>query len=142
MPTDLENHPDQSLAALVTGIVHDIQELVEKQVRLARHDLETGLQKVKSASLLAAAGAVVLVPGLVLLAAMAALGLHWLGSPPGTDTATIPLWVCFGLVGGAFILAGGGLILAGSNKVSSQNALPAQSVKALEENLEWKTNPK
>jgi len=138
MATDLQSPPEQSsMATLVNGIVHDFQDLIEQQVRLARKDLETGFAHVKEAGLMMGLAAGFIVPGAIGLFLMLAHLVHWLASPASADPAAIPLWGCYALVGGVFVVVGLAFVWAGKKQVST---LPDQAVKGLEENLEWKTN--
>jgi hypothetical protein len=68
--------------------------------------------------------------------------LHWATSPEGTDPAAIPLWGCYGIVGAAVLLIGGVLAFAGKKRFDSFNPLPDETVKAIQENLQWTTNSK
>jgi uncharacterized membrane protein YqjE len=138
MATDLQSPPEQSsMASLVNGIVHDFQDLIEQQVRLARKDLESGFTHIKEAGLMMGLGAGFLVPGAIGLFLMLVHLVHWLASPASADPASIPLWGCYALIGGLFVLVGLAFVWAAKKQVST---LPDQAVKALEENLEWKTN--
>jgi uncharacterized protein YacL len=51
----------------------------------------------------------------------------------------MPLWVCFLIVGAIVAALGAGLTYSAWNEFRTVTA--DQSVKALEENLEWKTKP-
>jgi len=57
----------------------------------------------------------------------------------GLQRATrLPLWGCYGLVGGAFGAFGAGLLVGGMRKASDVHlAAPPESLAALKENLAW-----
>lgn len=142
MATDLEHRSEQSVTSLVNGIVQDFQHLATQQVELARQEFGQEFGKVKTAAINTAVGVGLLLPGVILVGMMLAHLIHWLASPALADPAAIPLWGCFALVGIPILIIGGGLLYAGKKEVESAHAIPPQTTKALEENLEWKTNPK
>jgi len=49
----------------------------------------------------------------------------------------LPLWSCYGLVGGALGAAGAGLLAAGRREAEGVRLVPAQTMEALKENVEW-----
>jgi ligand-binding sensor domain-containing protein len=55
---------------------------------------------------------------------------------------TIPLWVCFGLVGACLAILSASLVYAGKKKFDSFNPLPAESAQALKENVQCLVNAK
>jgi hypothetical protein len=142
MTTDLAHCSEQSVTSLVNGIVQDVQQLLTQQVELARRELEEEYDKVKGAALYTALGTAFLVPGMILICLMLAHLIHWLASPAAADAASIPLWGCYALVGIPLFLLGGVLFYAGKRNAEEAHVVPPQTAKALEENLEWKTNPR
>jgi hypothetical protein len=139
----LETPPDTaSLMSMLKGIVDDAQELFRQQVALVRAEIRSDLQQTKQAALALVAGILPVTLGTVLLCFMFVHLLHWATSPAGADPAGIPLWGCYGIVGGAFVLIGGALIYGGIRKFQSFNPLPDQSAEALQENVQWLTNRK
>jgi hypothetical protein len=138
----VESPPDTTLVSMLKGIVDDAQELFRQQVALVRAEIRSDLQQTKQAAFTFAAGVLPVVLGVVLLCFMFVHLLHWATSPTGADPATIPLWGCYGIVSGAFLLIGGALIYGSIRKFQSFNPLPDQSAEALQENVQWLTNRK
>jgi uncharacterized membrane protein len=124
------------------GIVSDVQTLFEQQVRLTRAEITTDLRKFREAGALFAPGAGVLVVSLVVLALMLAHLLHALTSPAGTDPASLPLWVCYAIVGVVLAIVGGALVFLGMKKLDSVNPLAGPTAQALEEDIQWMSKPK
>lgn len=133
MATDLQNPPEQSTTALVTGILNDAQELFRQQVTLVRQEITDDFRKTKQAATPLAIGLWLVLLGSILLSVTLALVLQLTG---------LPSWACFAIVGVAVSLAGGGLVYAGKKKFDSFNPLPDESAAALKENLEWLAKPK
>jgi len=140
MITEVQHESEQSLTSLVSGIVNDFQDLVKQQLRLTRQEIETELRKSKEPVLLLAAGWLVCHLGGIAICLMLALLLHWLGAPAGTDPSSLPLWACFALVGSLLLIAGGAMLLMGKKKMEAIGTPMHETVQALKENIEWKTN--
>ena len=135
MSPDLEEPPAQTAASLVTGIVGDLQRLVEQQFQLARREIEEGLRLRAAAAAVFGLGMVVFfLDAIVLCLALAHL-LHWVTSPSGTDPAWFPLWACHAVV--AAVLAVSGTIFAcvGRAKFMSIVPLPKSAAEILQENI-------
>ena len=142
MATEVQNHSEQSVTSLVTGIVGDVQDLVKQQLHLFRREIEEDLRKSKEGASLLALGAGVFFLGLFVLCLMLALLLHWLTGPPGLDPATIPLWGCFAIVGVFLGIVGLCLFVAGKKMIASVHPLDNPATEALKENVQWLTTPK
>lgn len=135
MATDLQNGPDTSVATLVKGIVEDAQTLLKQQFTLFKVEVEQDLRRTKVAALYLVLGLPVFLIGLVVLSFALVHLLAW-------AFPAAPLWVWFAVVGALITGAGLGLAYYAYHQFRSFNPLPDQTVRALEENLEWKTTPK
>jgi len=142
MATDLKHPPDASVTELVTGILHDAQDLIKQQFELLKYEVRDDIRKTINASLFLVAGGVVAVIGVIHLTLMLVYLLHWASNRHLFVNDNLPLWACFGICGGLAVLIGGGLIYAGMHKFASFNPLPDQSAQALKENVQWITQPK
>jgi len=132
MATNLQESSEQSLTSIVAGIIGDFQELVKQQMELFKSEVAEDLRKTKEASAALAFGGAALFLGFALLSvAVIQLLIAFVPLPP---------WASYLLVGAVVVAIGGGLTLLGWYRFQSINA--DQSVKAIKENLEWKTNPK
>jgi len=123
---------DQSVTALVTGIVNDAQELIRQQFALLRAEVREDFRKTREAALVMAAGGAVALLGALLLVLALPLFLAW-------AVPAVPLWAWFAIVGAVLAAAGGGLVYGGVRKLESFNPLPDQTVQALRENVRWQT---
>lgn len=126
---------NESVTGLVTGIIHDAQELFKQQIALLKHEVREDVRRTAVASLALAAGALVLALGALLLVVMLPLLLSYL-------VPTLPLWASFGIVGGAIAVVGLVLLYAGKKKFDSFNPLPDETAEALKENVQWIMKPK
>jgi uncharacterized membrane protein YbhN (UPF0104 family) len=132
MSTNLQTGSEPSLTSIVSGIIHDFQELIKQQMVLFKAELSADIRKTKEGAAALALGAIALFLGIALLCLAV---VHLL-----ITFASFPEWASYLLVGGVVFLIGGVLTVAGWNQFRSVSA--DQTVKALEENLEWKTKPK
>jgi len=132
MATNLQESSEQSLTSIVAGIIGDCQELIKQQMDLLKSEVAADLRKTKEASVALVFGvAALFLGGALLSVAVIQLLIAFVPLPP---------WASYLLVGSVVVASGGVLTCLGWNRFQSINA--NQSVKALKENLEWKTNPK
>jgi len=127
--------PERSVTTLVSGIIADAQQLIQQQFTMFRQEIRDDLRKAKEGALSLAAGVGISLAGGVLLLLMLPLLLNW-------AAPELPLWACFGILGGVLVTLGGALVYAGVKKLESFNPLSDQSVQTMKENLQWTTNPK
>jgi hypothetical protein len=132
---DVDGFPVRSVTTLVSGIIADTQHLIGQQLTMFRQEIRDDLRKSRDAALPLAVGVGVFVMGGILAIVMLPLLLNW-------QVPELPLWACFGIVGGALGACGAVLVYAGVKKFESFNPLSDQSFKAFKENLKWTTSPK
>jgi hypothetical protein len=145
MAAEVQSPPEQGFTSLVRGIVNDIGDLIKQQFRFAQAELRSDMRKTQEATVALAAGAGVALLGLIVLTLMLVHLLHWLTIPADVqnpDPARLPLWACYAIVGLVITAVGGALVLAGKKKFDSFNPLPDETVKTVEENLQWTANSK
>jgi Putative Actinobacterial Holin-X, holin superfamily III len=133
--TDGQSPPERSVTTLVSGIIADAQQLIQQQFTMFRQEIRDDLRKTKEAALSLALGVGISLVGSVLLLLMLPFLLYW-------AVPALPLWACFGIVGGVLTTLGGALVYAGVKKIESFNPLSDQSAQTMKENLQWTTNPK
>jgi hypothetical protein len=136
MANEVHTGADASLTSLVTGIVHDAQELLKQELALFRQEVKGDVRKTKEAAVLLGAGIGTLVLSGIFICQMLAYLLNW------AFPNALPLWICEGIMGGLLLLVGGGLFYIGRSKLISFNPLPDQTVGALKENVRWIMNPR
>jgi hypothetical protein len=135
MATDVSPQTEPSMSRLVSGIVDDTQRLLAQQADLLKADIRKDLREAKQTGLaMGLAFGLLGIGGLLLLFMLAHL-LSWLWPD-------LPLWGSFGIVGGLLSIAGIAALAYGWEKYEKLNPLPENSVEALKENLQWKTNPR
>jgi protein-S-isoprenylcysteine O-methyltransferase Ste14 len=124
-----ERENDSSMAQLISGIVGDAQELVRKEIALARQEVREELDAAKSAGMkLGIAGAVLAVGGLLVVLAIAQ-GI--------ADLLDWPVWAGYALVGVVLAIVGGILFSVGQRQIKHVHPVPERTVETLKENVEW-----
>lgn len=132
MITELREPPKPGIASLVGGIVQDAEHLAKQQVDLVKQEIRNELQQAKRAAISASLGFAVAAIGAIFLLHTAALAIN--------TYSTLPLWVCYGIVGGITAVIGAGLIFLAKKEASDVQLLPPpETAGAIKENYQWMT---
>jgi len=125
---------DQSLASLVSGIVSDAQELIKQQFVLLTREMRQELNQAKNAAISVGVGvAITAVGGFFLLFTLVYLLKEY---------TTLPMWACFGIVGGTLVAAGVAFLFLGKKEAANVDiALPPETTESLKENWQWLKHP-
>ncbi len=133
MASDLHTQEEFSVTSLLKGIVSDAQELIQQQLALFRAEIKDDFRKTVGILIAIVSGAFMVAVGGALLCFMV---VHLLNSV----APSLPLWGCFGIVGGGVALIGGIVAYVAIAKFKTFNPLPDESVQALKENVQWIKN--
>lgn len=142
MSTEVEYRPEQTAASLVTGILSDLQQLLDQQLRLTRREIEEELrQRAFAAAVFGLGVATLFLSAFVDCLALSHF-LHWMASPSGADPASLPLWVCHTVL--TTILTFGGVSMTLVGLARFRNFTPFQNpvTEILQEPVRWTTPPK
>jgi hypothetical protein len=125
---------DESMTKLISGIISDAQELVRQQLAMFRTELKHDVRRTKQALVALVIGLALVSVGATLLCFMAVYGLE--------AAFELPLWACFGIVGGLLALGGGLAFYSALRQFNEFNPLPDESAQALKENMQWISQPR
>jgi len=141
MANEVHVPPDEaSMTSLLRGIINDLSDLIRQEIRFARTEIKSDVRKTTRACAVLAVGAGTVCLGVVLVAFM---GVHLIHTLSGAgDSATIPLWGCYGIVAAVFLVVGAGLSWLGYQTLQKNNPLPDQTAQSVKENVEWIMNSK
>jgi Putative Actinobacterial Holin-X, holin superfamily III len=120
---------EPTLAQLVDDLVSDVKELLHHELALAKYEISAELHQTKVALVFVGIGiGIVSVGGLLLIA----MFVHLLHTRTG-----LPLWACYGMVGGLLGLVGIVMINRGKRIISRVDVVPQQTIGTMKENLRW-----
>lgn len=116
-----------SLGALLTGLIKDIQDLVRGELRLAKTELKVDASAAgKAIGYLVAGGLMGVVAVVFIALAVAALLDKWMQT-----------WIAVAIVAAALTLIAAILAMTGKSKLSAGNLRPDQTIDSLKEDQEW-----
>jgi len=119
---------DRSIKEILDALRPQLQELVNKQVELARAELVPVGRQAGIAMGLLVVGAVFLLLFLVFFF-LAGMYIMWY--------AGFPLWVAAGIDAVILLVIGGGLAGAGAGRLRMLDPKPHRTIAVLQENVEW-----
>jgi Putative Actinobacterial Holin-X, holin superfamily III len=120
---------EPTLAQLLIGLMHDAQQLLRQEVALAKHEIRVELRKILGAGISLGLGIGIAAIGGLLLILMLVHLLHAL--------TALPLWVCYGIVGGLCAAGGIVLLVLGKQKLADVHLAPQETVATMRENVQW-----
>ncbi len=109
MSTEVQDPSAPSTAALVGGILVDLQSLVEQQFRVTRLEIEGELRRRAASAAALVIGIALCLVGVIVISIGLVYLLHALTTQGSTDTSAVPLWACYEIVG-LVVFAIGGLM--------------------------------
>jgi hypothetical protein len=120
---------EPSLSELLTGLVNDVKALLQQELALAKHEIRAELRKMLRAVVsLGLGGGIAAVGGWLLILML----VHLLQA-----LAALPLWACYGLVGGLCAGAGAVLLVQGLRQLAHVHGMPQNTVDTMKENVQW-----
>jgi hypothetical protein len=120
---------EPTIGELLRGLVSDAKLLIRQELALAKHEVCAELGKTKAALLSLSIGIGIAAIGGLLLIIMLVHLLHAL--------TRLPLWACYGIIGGMLSVLGGVLLYRGKAKVAQIQMVPQQTVETMLENIRW-----
>jgi len=142
MSTEVEYPPEQSATSLVSGILGDLQHLVEQQFHLTRREIAEALRPRAAAAAVFGLGMGVFFLDAIMLCLTLVHLLHWMASPPETDPAWLPLWACHAVLAAILAVIGGILACVGHAKFKIIEPFQNPFTEILQELVPWTTHPK
>lgn len=129
MPNASHPSAEPSLAALLGGIINDARDLLLKEFTMAKLEIQDELHKTKTAAISLGIGISISAVGGLLLILML---VHLLQALTG-----LPLWGCYGTVGGVLLLSGLLVLFKGKKVAEEIEVIPQETVETLKENAKW-----
>lgn len=129
MPNASHPSAEPSLASLIGGIINDARDILLKEFTMAKLEVRDELRKAKTAAVSLGIGISISVVGGLLLILMLVHLLHAL--------ADLPLWGCYGIVGGVLLAVGLFALYTGKKTAEKIEIVPQETVETLKENAKW-----
>jgi len=120
---------DSSVADLISGLVTDAQQLVRREIDLAKHEVSIEVDKVKQGAVALGAGAGLAVIGALLLGHMLVYLVQALTG--------LSLWVSYLIVGAIFAIGGGILLMQGIKRMKDVDPMPRETIETVKEDIQW-----
>jgi len=120
---------DTSVSDLISGLVNDAQQLVHREIDLAKREVAIEVDKVKQGAVALGIGAGLAVIGALLLG-------HMLVYLVQTLTG-LSLWVSYLIVGAIFAIGGGLLLMQGIKRMQTVDPVPRETIESVKEDIQW-----
>jgi hypothetical protein len=120
---------EASVSDLISGLVNDAQQLVHREIDLAKREVAIEVGKVKQGAVALGIGAGLAVVGALLLA-------HMLVYLVQTLTG-LSLWVSYLIVGAVFAIGGGLLLMQGIKRMKDVDPMPRETIESVKEDIQW-----
>ncbi|MFO7692787.1 MAG: phage holin family protein [Vicinamibacterales bacterium] len=120
MKAGLQTHAEPSWASLLTGIADEAKELLLQEVALTKLEIRYELIKARSAAISLGIAIGTIAIGSMLLALMLVHGL--------AAQSAVPLWGCYGIVGGVIAAIGAGALVFAKSKAVKLDVTPRRSL--------------
>jgi hypothetical protein len=127
MATDARGPAESDLSRLAEGTIRDVEKLIGQHFDLLKSELKEELVKARDAAVGISVGAGAVAAGGALGTLMV---VHLM-----QRVTRLPLWACYGAVGGSLGLLGAGFLRAGVARASDLNLVPRQTAEVLKEEL-------
>lgn len=114
---------------LIGGILLDVKSLLRQEVQLFKDEVKLEIATAGRAATTFLIGAALGLLGLLFLLLMLVHGLH--------EWTVLPLWACYGLVGGALIGVGLALLVRAQSFAGRVQAVPRRTLYSMKENVQW-----
>jgi hypothetical protein len=129
MPTTSHQAGEPSLAALIGGIINDAKDILLQEFTMAKLEIQEELRQTKAAAISIGIGIGIAAIGGILLILML---VHLLQA-----LTELPIWGCYGIVGGVLVLSGLSFFFMGKKTAEDIEVVPQETVETLKENAKW-----
>jgi len=118
---------DRSFSELLQGIIHNVQDIVRSEVRLAKTEIREEAIKAKASLLLLGAGAVTGLFAILFLLLMIVSALALI----------VPNWGAALIVAVALAFAAGVMLAGGVKSFQKLHPTPERTIESIKENIQW-----
>jgi len=123
---------EPTIAALVSGLISDAQELARKEIQLAKVEVKQEVDRTIQGTIALAAGAITIGLAAILLLFAIVYAL--------AETLNWPLWASFSLVGAVVLAIGLIALSVGKARVAKVDPVPHETLDSLRKDVTWIKN--
>lgn len=127
--TEIHSAEDSSWSELLSGIVSDVAQLFAHEIELAKLELKEDIRATKAFVGFLVVGASIAAMGFFMILVMLAYLLN--------AKTILPLWGCFGIVGGGTFLVGAAFLMWSNHKKATVDFIPQRATEAVKEDIGW-----
>jgi Putative Actinobacterial Holin-X, holin superfamily III len=127
------DNTEPTLAQLVGDLVNDAKQLLRQELALAKYEIREEVRKSKIAIVSLGVGIGIAIVGGLLLIVML---VHLLNA-----ITVLPLWICYGIVGGVCAIVGSALLYRSKQLIGQIDMVPEQTIETMKENVRWIKKP-
>jgi hypothetical protein len=120
---------ETSVTDLISGLVNDAQQLVRREIDLAKREVTIELDKVKQGAMALGIGAGAAIIGALLLAHML---VYLVQAVTG-----LSLWVSYLIVGAVFAIGGGLALMQGLKRMKEVDPVPRETIESVRKDVQW-----
>ena len=120
---------DASVSQLISGLVNDAQQLVHREIDLAKREVAIEVNKVKQGAVALGIGAGLAVIGALLLGQML---VYLVQSLTG-----LSLWVSYLIIGGLIAIGGVLGLMQGIKRMKEVDPVPRETIESVKEDIQW-----
>ena len=120
---------DTTVSDLISGLVNDAQQLVHREIDLAKREVAIEVDKVKQGAVALGIGAGLAMIGALLLGQMLVYLVQTLTG--------LSLWVSYLIVGAIFAIGGGLMLMQGINRMKDVDPVPRETIESVKEDIQW-----
>jgi hypothetical protein len=129
MPPEPKAPSGEQFASLAEGVLTDVQKLIADHIDLLRAEVRQDLRRAGTAAASLGTGAGLAALGGIMGTLMVVHLLH--------RATRLPLWTCYGLVGGALGVGGAALLSSAAREVAQLGRVAPQTARAVREDIAW-----
>jgi len=120
---------DATVSDLISGLVNDAQQLVRREIDLAKREVAIEVDKVKQGAVALGVGAGLAVIGALLLGQML---VYLVQSLTG-----LSLWVSYLIIGGLIAIGGVLGLMQGIKRMKEVDPVPRETIESVKEDIQW-----
>ena len=114
---------------LLSGLIGDVRTLFRQELQLLRDELFLEIATIRQAAVAMGVGIGITAIGGLFALIMLVYVLH--------EFVHLPLWACYGLIGGILLAVGSALIIKATQSLQNFSLMPRRTLRSIKEDAQW-----